>query len=223
MNAVTQPTPRRWTRDEYYRLAEAQFFYGQRVQLIDGVIIQSPKPGGPAIRSHMCVSKALWEIFDTLRVRPQMPLNVPGESDPEPDFAVTERPVTEYHDHPATAVLVVEIADGSIFLDRRKAGLYASAGIPDYWIVNVVSRRLEVFRHPVADKEHEFGYRYVERFEFGESDIISPVAAASANVAISSLFWNGIIDCSLRWSANPLPNPPPEYRGRGRRTNRGDV
>jgi Uma2 family endonuclease len=136
----------------------------------------------------MCVNKALWEIFDTLRVRPQMPLNVPGESDPEPDFAVTERPVTEYHDHPTTAVLVVEIADGSIFLDRRKTGLYASAGVPDYWIVNVVSRRLEVFRHAVADKERKFGHRYAECFELGEGDIISPLAAASANVAVGALF-----------------------------------
>jgi Uma2 family endonuclease len=185
---LAEPTTRRWTRGEYYRLADEGWFAGQRVQLIDGEIIQMAPQGYPHANALMLMKRALSGIFDQDCIRPQMPLNVPGESDPEPDFAVTEQRFDQFHGHPTTAVLVIEIADSSIRLDRRKAGLYAKAGVADYWIVNTNSRKLEVFRQPIADAREEFGHRYAEKFDLDETGVIAPLAAPDAKISVKELF-----------------------------------
>src|SRR5580704_991463 len=105
---LAEPKIRRWTREEYYRLADGGYFNGQRVQLINGEIVQMAPQGHPHSRSLILVRGALADIFGLRRIREQMPLNVPGESDPEPDLAVTEHPVEHYTAHPTSAVLVVE-------------------------------------------------------------------------------------------------------------------
>jgi len=67
--------------------------------------------------------------------------------------------------HPGTAALVVEVADSSLRLDRRlKGGLYARAGLPEYWIVNLADGVLEVHRRPqpAADAPHGWCYGSVE-------------------------------------------------------------
>ena len=127
-------------------------------------------------------------IFGLDHVRTQLPLDVPGQSDPEPDLAITERPWRNEKEKPTTALFVVEISDSSIYLDRRKAGIYARAGVADYWVVNVEKRRLEVFRRPVADAEQEFGFRYAEQFELDEKGTIAPLAAPDSKIQIKSLF-----------------------------------
>jgi Uma2 family endonuclease len=185
---VAEPRTRRWTWDEYYRLAESGYFRGQRVQLIEGEIIQMAPQGDGHIHSIMAVQSALQKIFNPACIRPQLPLRVWQDSEPEPDFAVTERPWDQTSERPSTAVLVIEISDSSIYLDHRKAGLYARAGVPDYWIVNVDKRRLEVFRQPVADSEQEVGYRYSQHMELDENAVIAPLAAPNSKIQIKSLF-----------------------------------
>jgi len=185
---IAEPITRRWTRAEYYRLAEEGWFTGQRVQLIAGEILQSPRPSHAHSRTLHIAMCALTGIFPPLRVRPQLPLNVPGESDPEPDLAIAQRSIEEYNDHPTTAVLVMEIADSSIQLDRRKAGVYALAAVPDYWIVNMNSCKLEVFREPVADAGQEFGHCYAEQFELDETGFISPLTAPNSKINVKTFF-----------------------------------
>ena len=81
-------------------------------------------------------------------LRVQCPLHVAHDSVPEPDIALVETPSTLDH-HPTTALLVVEVAVGSHVLDRgRKAELYAAAGVPAYWVVDVPGARVEVHRDP---------------------------------------------------------------------------
>lgn len=80
-------------------------------------------------------------------VRVQLPLVVSDESEPEPDLCVVEGSHRDYrHEHPRTALLVVEVADSTLAYDRLEAGLYASASVPEYWILNVTDGWLEVFR-----------------------------------------------------------------------------
>ena len=96
-----------------------------------------------------------------------MPIALADDSAPEPDIAVVPGARTDYRDaHPAHPALVVEVAEASLDFDRRdKGSLYARAGIPDYWIVNLVDHVVEVYRDPVADLTAPFGWRYaaVER------------------------------------------------------------
>jgi Uma2 family endonuclease len=78
-------------------------------------------------------------------------LGLSEDSEPEPDVAVVA--LGNYStQHPRSALLVVEVADSSLRKDRQvKADLYAEAGIPEYWILNVVDGVLEVYRNPVGD------------------------------------------------------------------------
>jgi Uma2 family endonuclease len=184
---LAEPATRQWTREEYYRLAEEGWFEGQRVQLIDGEIIQMPPQG----HIHFLVldrsGKFLLKAFGNAHwIRAQAPLNI-GDSDPEPDLAVCEHPMEDYTDHPTTALLVVEVSDATLRLDRRKAGLYASAKIPEYWIIDLQHHCVEVHRRPVADLSAEFGWRYVDRVVVEGDDGFSPLARPDVKIKPADL------------------------------------
>jgi Uma2 family endonuclease len=77
-----------------------------------------------------------------------------SDSQPEPDFAVVRGNPRTYltrHPGPTDIGLVIEVADSSLLRDQRdKTRIYARAGIPFYWIVNLVDRRVEVFSQPTG-------------------------------------------------------------------------
>ena len=157
----TVPIPRRrFTREEYYRLAEIGFFQGERVELIEGEIVKM-SPISPLHGEVLTLlAERLWQLFgEGYRVRVQLPLSL-GDSEPEPDIAVVPGKAGDYvHAHPTTALLVVEVAQTSLEYDREvKAPLYARAGIPEYWIVNLDGQCIEVYRDP-APMGEGFGYR----------------------------------------------------------------
>jgi Uma2 family endonuclease len=90
--------------------------------------------------------------------------------------------------HPRHAALIVEVAESSLGIDRgRKATLYARAGIPDYWIVNLVDRTLEIHREPVAAPETAAGWHYAEVRSLGPGETVSPVAAPGARIPVADL------------------------------------
>ena len=185
---VSEPQSRHWTLAEYYQLAEEGWFRGQRVQLIEGEIIQMPPQGHAHAKSLMHISRWLHDMFkkDDL-VRIQMPLNAMEDSDPEPDAAIIRGPMDQYHDHPQSALLAIEVADSSLRLDRRKAKIYAAAGVQEYWIVNLSDRCVEIHREPQVDKQSKTGFAYQSRTIAGESEMISPILLASAQVKVAEL------------------------------------
>lgn len=172
-----------WSKDEYYKMAEIGFFDGKRVELIGGKVLEmTPMLSGHATAT-MLVSEALRQAFVSGHfLRVQLPLSVSDTSDPEPDVAVIEGTIRDYRDaHPTSAALVVEVADSSLDYDLTdKASLYASAGVADYWVVNLPQRRLEVFRTPIIDSSQRFGYGYASRTILSENEQIQPLAAAGA-------------------------------------------
>ena len=86
-------------------------------------------------------------ISDRYELRFRLPLAIADDSEPEPDAAIV--PAGDYDQaHPTTALLVIEVADSSLARDRRKAGLYAAAGIPECWIVDLTARVVEVYSAP---------------------------------------------------------------------------
>jgi len=183
MTATTaEPRTKRWTREEFYLLAEQGYFRGKRVQLIDGEIIEMAPQGHP--HSNTITYLTHWAVAafgaDHL-VRVQMPLNANAYSDPEPDIAVIVR--QKYADHPETAALIFEVSDSSLLLDRRKARLYAASGIEEYWIVNLAEGQIEVHRRPVAAEER---YQDVTVIKRGQS--IAPLARPGAQLKIDELF-----------------------------------
>ena len=156
---------RRWRRVEYERLVDLGVFVGERLELLDGLLVvrEPQRSSHAAIVAH--VAQVLAAAFGPAwHPRLHSPLAIDDDSEPEPDVATVAGAPRDYaRSHPTTAALVVEVADSSLRLDRRlKAGLYARAGLADYWIVNLVEGVLEVHRDPARVSRAGWRYRSVE-------------------------------------------------------------
>src|SRR3954468_23810511 len=137
--------------DNYHRLVEAGGFQGERVELLEGLLVRM----SPKSERHEAVVEYLndWlnAAVDRRRyiVGCQRALTI-GDSEPEPDLVVRERDTPKPY-HPSSAVLVIEVAASSLPVDLAvKAPLYASAGIAEYWVVDLDARRAIVHREPHA-------------------------------------------------------------------------
>lgn len=185
-----EPRVRRWTRDEFYKMASLGWFRGKRVLLLDGEIIEMAGQGNWHSVTLELGERQLRSIFPETNywVRSQRPLDLPdGTSDPEPDLAVVAGQPREYSQHPSTALLVIEVADSSLRLDRRKAHAYATAGVTDYWIVSLPNHEVEVYRDPIADASVERGHRYATTMTLRPGEFVSPLAAPQARIAVADL------------------------------------
>jgi Uma2 family endonuclease len=125
-------------------------FAGQRPILLNGVILEQ----GPMDAPHANgVERTDTQIRLTFgpgwRFRIQLPLVLNLHTDPVPDIAVIHGTLVGNPGHPTTAALVIEVADTTFDTDTsEKADLYATAGIADYWGLDVVNRQMHVFRNP---------------------------------------------------------------------------
>lgn len=183
---IAEPRTRHWTLAEYYRLAEEGYFRGQRVQLVEGEIINMPPQGHAHYQTLSLIAKWLAEAFGPAYwVRTQAPMNVSPDSDPEPDIAIVRGPIEQYQDHPQTALLVVEIADSSLRLDRRKAAIYAAAGVEEYWIVNLAERCVEMYRHPTPAASAPAAYPPPTVAD--ENQTISPLSQPRVSAQVADL------------------------------------
>ncbi len=182
------PVPRRWTREEYYRMGEMGLFHGQRVELIEGEIMVLSPQNWPHSSTVDRVAEALRrDLGAGFWVRTQFPLNL-GTSDPEPDVSVVLGRREDYNDHPTTAVLIVEVSESSLSYDRtRKASLYARAGIADYWIVNLVNKQVEVYRDPRPDSSQFYGHGYASVAVLVPPAVVNPLAAPQVSLAVADL------------------------------------
>jgi Uma2 family endonuclease len=182
--APNPPTTRNFSRVEYENMIRAGILgEDEHLELVGGRII-AMSPEGPmhAAAIDLCAD-ALRSIFASgYTVRVQHPLAVDSDDEPEPDVAVVRGgPRDHLAEHPHDAVLVAEVAESSLEYDRRdKALLYARAGFSDYWIVDLVNRRVEVHRDPAPS-----GYRRIVSLSSG--DEIAPLAAPEMQIAIATL------------------------------------
>ncbi|NCJ07886.1 Uma2 family endonuclease [Synechococcales cyanobacterium C] len=190
MTSVAQPKVHLWTRQEYHRMADLGLFEGRRVELVEGQVIDMAAMKSPHAVAIDLVDQALKAVFGAgYYIRQQKPLVISDISEPEPDVAVVPGTIRDYAEtHPTTAVLIVEVADTSLSYDRNiKGSLYAKAGVADYWILNLVKRRLEVRRQPVADNQATYGWQYGESVLYDPGQQVSPLAAEGVWVTVEDL------------------------------------
>jgi len=143
---------RRITVGEYHRMIEAGILReDEHVQLIAGALVaMTPQGSRHAVVIQRLTAALVRAVGGDLAVRPQLPLTLLEDSEAEPDLAVVRAAdAPSEGPHTRSALLVVEVAGDSLRLDREsKATLYARAGIPEYWIVNLAESAIEARSEP---------------------------------------------------------------------------
>src|SRR5437879_2527896 len=182
---------RLWKRVEYERLIESGFFQpGDPIELVGGQLIVAEPQGSSHFAAIRAVEEALRAAFGPgWEVRTQGPIALDEESEPEPDVAVMPGTFRDYViEHPSRPVLVVEVSESSLALDREhKGSVYARIGLADYWIVNLIDRVLEVCREPVPDAAASFGWRYRSVQALGRATAVAPLASPDTPVRVVDL------------------------------------
>jgi len=156
--------PYRMNVGEYERLTSAGILDDPRVELIDGILERKTTK----LPRHPVVTERLRRLLESLlptdptgaalwHVRKEDPIRIPDFDEPEPDLALVRGDIDAYRTHhpgPRDVELIVEVAESSLERDRsRKLAIYARAGIPSYWIVNLISNQVEVCTEPSGPSE----------------------------------------------------------------------
>jgi len=182
---------RRFSRAEYERLIDLDVFQpGEAIELIGGELMVAEPQSAAHYTAIQKAAKALEAAFGPgWEVRTQGPIGLDEDSEPDPDVAVVPGAPEDYsHEHPSRPVLTVEVAESSLAVDRHhKSSLYARAGLPDYWILNLVDRVLEVYGEPAPDPSAPFGWRYARSEVFDASACVTPLAAPGSSLPVSQL------------------------------------
>lgn len=180
---------RKWMPDEFEQLIVHGMLGDDRYELIEGDVLRKEERSEPVCVAMCLLQGLLMEWFPSANfcVRNQAFLEI-GASAPEPDFAVVSgnvraQPMTT----PTTALLVVEVALRTVVLDRAKSHIYARAGVPEYWIVNLGARQIEVRRDPRADETAPLGWTYGALQTLGASDEIAPLAFPGAKFPVAEV------------------------------------
>ena len=148
---TASPRRRRFTVDEYHRMAEVGIFMeDDPVELIAGEIVEKI----PVTPRHVWCTNRLNHLLiprlgDGLLASPRNPVRLSDDSEPEPDFAVIRDCPYEALPTPADVLLVIEVADTSQEYDRKvKLPLYAAAGIPEAWLIDLAAETVERHTDP---------------------------------------------------------------------------
>jgi Uma2 family endonuclease len=179
------------TRVRYDRLIDVGIFGPEdRVELLDGLLVAREPQGRRHAAVVVLVRAALEKAFGpAYHVREEKPIALDEQSEPEPDVVVVPGQPRDYLDaHPSRPVLLVEVAETSLAIDRlRKGGLYARAGIADYWVVNLIDEVLEVYRQPVRVPSGEGDWTYDSVRLLRRDVVVTPLAAPRARIPVAAL------------------------------------
>jgi Uma2 family endonuclease len=175
---------RRFTVEEYSRMAEVGILTERdRVELIEGEIVEMAAIG---LRHALCVAelntRLTRAVGDRVLLWSANPVLLFPDTMPQPDVTLVRLPSPPYAEHPGPAdvLLLIEVADSSYRFDRRvKLPLYARAGVPDVWIVDLTRDVVEVHRDPSAA-----GYALERRVERGGS--ITPLGFPDLVLAVDA-------------------------------------
>jgi Uma2 family endonuclease len=174
------PRRKRWTREECAKLEAAGILQSERLELIEGELIDKMGKHRPHANAGTLLWLWLVEIFGGRFVNSEVTIDVsPADnptSEPEPDLIVLKRQFTTFKSNPQPEdiALLVEVADSTLRSDlTTKAALYARAGIAEYWVLDVAGRRLFCHREPVSG-----AYSTLTVYE--EHEVVFPLAAPTA-------------------------------------------
>jgi Uma2 family endonuclease len=180
----------RWTIKQYRELHRFEWFQNVKTMLIDGEIFTMVMPNPPHDVALNLTYEFLRATFPSGHlVRNQQGFDIGIEDDPGPDLAVVTGSIRDYSKKtPATAVMIAEISDSTLYFDTTtKAELYATAGVPEYWVVDLVHNRLLVYRDPEPLPAGLGATAYRTHLAFAPEQTVAPLAAPSASVKVADL------------------------------------
>ena len=178
----------KWTVADYHRIIAAGILEGRKVELIGGEIIEmAPEGESHAYCSDEAGEYLIYLLGDRAKVRQGKPITLPlNNSEPEPDIAVIQRlgqNYREHHPYPENIFWLIEYSNSTLTKDLGiKNKIYAAAGIAEYWVVNLRTMELIVFRDPTDE-----GYQFRVSLTHGN---INPLAFPDVSVAIERLLGN---------------------------------
>lgn len=172
--------------DTYDRMVESGALEGLRIELLEGLLVEKSmiSPDHDAVVTwlmrHIAMNPRWW-------MKVQGPIKIPEHSEPEPDILVSKRKPPRGK-HLQTAEFVIEVAVSSQMVDRNvKAPLYARAGIPTYWLVDVTRRTVEVRTDPGPD-----GYAKCETYIEGRDRVLPCPLEGVADIDMAELFEDAV-------------------------------
>lgn len=183
---LTRPALRRFTVDEYHRMLDAGVLHeDDRVELIEGVIIAMAALGGRHVGCVIETSHRFAQLLgETARVSIQNAVRLDRRSEPEPDIAILRPRADGYRtDLPRAedVQLIIEVADTSLAYDRdTKLPLYARAGIPEVWLVDLNGGQVLVYRGPS-------GRRYQHASAHGRGATLAPLAFPDIALTVDAI------------------------------------
>ncbi|MBD2464383.1 Uma2 family endonuclease [Oscillatoria sp. FACHB-1407] len=172
----------KWTVDDYHRMIEAGILSDRQVELLNGVIVDmSPEGIDHADLSDEAAQYLRGLLGNRAKVREAKPITLTNRSEPEPDLCICQNiRYSSHHPYPEDIFWVIEYSDSSLKKDLEvKSTIYAVADIPEYWVVNLKTRELIVFRDPQPE-----GYTTQMTYT---SETISPLAFPDVAIAVNRL------------------------------------
>ena len=156
----------RFTLDQYHKMIDTGFVReGAPIEFIDGFLVLKDRSqrGSNPMTVHPAHAYSVHAIARLnaavepmgLHVRSQQPVTIPPNHEPEPDGVFVRGRADAYrkhHPHPPDITCVIEVADSSLDYDRTtKQRVYATAGIPQYVIINLTDSTVDLYAGPHGD------------------------------------------------------------------------
>lgn len=182
-----QPQPHRFTVIEYHQMLELGVLReDDHIELINGELIDmAPMGSWHAATVADLAETLILQLAGRAKVYIQNPIRLDEHNEPQPDLAVLRKREPSYaftHPGPEDVLLIIEVADSSIRYDRDvKLSLYARYGIPEVWLLDGSSKRLEIYRNPQTEQED---FRDIERHYQG---IAAPALLKNVTIDVAEL------------------------------------
>ncbi len=173
----------KWSIPDWHELVDSGVLSEHRVELLEGEIIQMSPEGPMHSSTNYLVAEYFRELLEKRAiVREAHPITL-DNSEPEPDIAVVRSPYTDYftrHPYPQNIYWLVEISNRTLKLDlEQKSVIYARNGIPEYWVIDLVHKKLVVHTQPVGNS-----YLQIQNLTTGN---ISPQAFPDLEIAVDKM------------------------------------
>jgi len=175
---------RRLSRAEYEQMVGLGMFEDEPVELLRGLLVTMSPQGVEHLDITAWLGRRLTiALGEAFMVRQHSSYPASEDSEPEPDILVI-RDEDRRRAHPSIAILLIEVASSSLRRDQKvKAPIYAEAGVPEYWIVDVAAAAVEVLTEP-----HDGVYRSSQRLTRG--DVLRPTRLPDIEIPVSDLPWD---------------------------------